>query len=107
MTGLIALAVDLQDGFSDDIVLVKINNEEIFRKEHVTSDLRIGLATRFTTNLGCGEVQVQVTIPTKNLTGKYKFIMNSKTHLGISITEPDSSTQKVSFLQSQEPFSYF
>jgi hypothetical protein len=101
------LVIDLQDGFKDDTVILRINNDEFFRKEHITTDLRISLATRFTTNINGGEVQVEVIIPTKDLIDNYKFIINSENYLGISIVESELPNKKIKFILSQKPFVYF
>jgi hypothetical protein len=101
------LVIDLQDGFKDDTVILRINNDEVFRKKHITTDLRISLATRFTTNINSGEVQVEVIIPTKDLIDNYKFIINSESYLGISIVESELPNKKIKFILSQEPFVYF
>ena len=101
------LVIDLQDGFKDDTVILRINNDEVFRKKHITTDLRISLATRVTTNINSGEVQVEVIIPTKDLIDNYKFIINSESYLGISIVESELPNKKIKFILSQEPFVYF
>jgi hypothetical protein len=100
------LVINLQEGFTDDMVVLRVNNKEVFRQEHITSNILIGLATVFTMQATSGEVHVDVIIPSKDLVDNYKFIIESKAYLGISIIEPKSSNRKIKFYLSREPFFY-
>jgi len=103
---MVLLHIDLKDGFQDDTVIIKVNNSEEFRKEHITTDLRIALATKFTTNVTSGEVELQAIIPSKDLADSYKFIASSETYIGISIMDPGLPNEKIQFSISDEPFAY-
>jgi hypothetical protein len=43
-TGMVSLVVDLQDGFAGDLVVVRLNDREVFRKEDVQTKLLLGYA---------------------------------------------------------------
>jgi hypothetical protein len=103
---MVLLHIDLKDGFQDDTVIIKVNNNEELKKEHITTDLRISLATKFTTNVASGEVILQVNIPSKNLADSYKFTANTETYIGISIMDPGLPNEKIQFSISDEPFAY-
>ena len=101
------LNIDLQDGFNDDTVILEINNKEVFKEEHITTDLRIALAKGFTTHVSSGEVTLKVNVTTKNLVDNYKFKINSETYIGVSIMEPESPNKKIEFSLSKERFEYY
>jgi hypothetical protein len=103
---MVVLHIDLKDGFQDDTAIIKVNNNEEFRKEHITTDLRISLATKFITNVTSGDVELQVIIPSKDLADSYKFIASSETYIGISIMDPGLPNEKIQFSISDEPFAY-
>jgi hypothetical protein len=103
---MVLLHIDLKDGFQDDTVIIKVNNNEELKKEHITTDLRISLATKFTTNVASGEVILQVNIPSKDLADSYKFTANAETYIGISIMDPGLPNEKIQFSISDEPFAY-
>jgi hypothetical protein len=105
---MVLLNIDLQDGFQDDTVIVKANNNEVFREEKVKTDLRISLAKQLKPpiNVTSGEVELQVTIPTKDLADSYKFIASSDIYIGISVVNPGLKNEKIQFSISDEPFPY-
>jgi hypothetical protein len=112
----ISLHIELQDGFEDDTVVIKVynNGNQIFDKTqaHVTTNLAISLARDSTgqysifqlTKIQSGEVEVKVNIPSKHLADGYKFIINSRTYLAISIAEREPPNKKIMFVKSNEPF---
>ena len=104
---MITLSIHLQDGFQNDTVILEINNKEVFKEEHITTDLRTALAKGFTTNVSSGKVTLNVNVTTKNLVDNYKFIIDSETYIGVSIMEPESPNKKINFSLSKEPFMYF
>lgn len=101
-----SLVTDIQEGFIDDTVSVKINGHEVFRKEHTTTSLLVGTAASFTTYLKEGPVEVSAGIPTRNLARSTRFTVASDTYLGISIVEPEIYGDNVRFIVSREPFGY-
>ena len=104
---MITLSIHLQDGFQDDTVILEINNKEVFKEEHITTDLRIALAKGFTTHVSSGEVTLKVNVTTKNLVDNYKFKINSETYIGVSIMEPESPNKKIEFSLLKERFEYY
>lgn len=103
---MVIINMHLQDGFKDDTVILEVNNKEVFKGEHITTDPRIALAKQFKTNVSNGEVEVKVNITTKDLMDNYIFMINSETYLGISIMKPESPNRKIRFVLSTDPFAY-
>jgi len=93
-----SLYVNLQDGFADDLVVVRVNGTEAFRKEGVRTSLLRGYADSFQTQIAGGPANVEVIVPSRNLS---KNITVRKPYLGISILEDD-----VDYIERGEPFGY-
>lgn len=104
---MISLQIDLQDGFKNDSVQVNVNNEEVFREEQITTDLRCLLAKQFKISVAGGVARIKVNIPMQNLVAYKSFMVDSETYLGISIEEPGTQNRKIKFRVLEEPFSYF
>lgn len=95
------LGIDLQEGFASDVAIVMINGKELFREEHLTTRLVIGLAKSFTVQVEEGMVDVKVLVPTKEIDGSVKLKVESDRYIGISIVDG-----KISFNVLREPFYY-
>ena len=91
-------------GFVDDTVNVTVGGNEVFRKEHITTTLQVGLAASFTVHLNNGPVEVIVSIPTKNLVGSFKFTVDSDSYLGISIINHEHYGDNI--IVARDPFGY-
>ena len=61
------LRIDLQAGFSNDTVKIRIDNHEVFQKEGVSTDYSIGRADSVEAEVKEGDLTVEVSLPKKNL----------------------------------------
>ena len=95
------LYLDLQEGFSDDIVIVMINGNEMIREKHLTTSLLTGFAKSFKVQVEAGSIDLDASIPSRGINGSIKLIAESKTYIGISILD-----EQISFIESREPFGY-
>ena len=96
------LVIDLQEGFSNDSVLITVNGKEVYRQENVTTDYSVGLAGSIETNTTEDAVWLEVTIPSKHI--------SNKTHINISSTPFVSAAlaeNGIVFKYSTERFVYF
>ena len=105
-SALAELQIDIQEGFEDDLVIVRVNGTEVFREEGVTTKLLLG-ATDFTSDnaprvqVPEGSVDVEVLVPSKNLSRTISVQASQKTYLGVSIQDG-----KIHFIELDKPFGY-
>lgn len=95
------LGIDLQDGFSDDSVVVEINGKEVLRIEHLQKSGPSGLAHAFTTQLETGMKTVRCRLTTRNLERVLNFQLSKNKYLGFSVVDGF-----ITHIFSDEPFGY-
>lgn len=96
------LHIALQEGFTNDTVIIRINGKEIFHKPGVKTRLQIGYADSIEINVQEGSVKVEITLPLRNLSESTVLQVLKPVYLGVSIT-PEN---KISCRSSYEPFGY-
>ncbi|MHC4617840.1 MAG: hypothetical protein ACYTEQ_08815 [Planctomycetota bacterium] len=97
-----SLAIDLQDGFSDDTVVIRVDGQEIFHKQGVNTDYALGRADSVEIQIPEGSVNVEVTVPSRRLSDTIVLEVSATVYLGVSI--PDD---EIHFRTSDEMFLYF
>lgn len=95
------LVVALQDGFASDLVVVRVNGQEVFRKEGVETKLLLGYADSFETQVPKGSVNVEVILPLRNLSETIVLEATKAVYVGISILG-----SRIGHRISHEPFGY-
>lgn len=97
-----SLRVDLQEGFADDEVTVKINGSESLHRTGVTTKRMLGLATSSEIEVpDDGPVTVKVEIPTRHLSKSLLLSVSDSRHLGVSIQNGE-----IKFIVSEKAFGY-
>jgi len=96
------LRVNLQEGFANDTVVVRVNGQEVFNKTSVKTRPQIGLANAFEVDVPEGSVDIQIALPLKNVSESFELQVSNPIHLGVSITHEGRITHQI----SQEPFGY-
>src|SRR5688572_2900185 len=81
------LHIDLQEGFEDENVVIKVAGKEAFRKTNVRTKLQIGLADSFETTIESGPVTVEIELPSKNLSKSIEVQGSNAVYLGVSVIE--------------------
>ena len=81
------LTIDLQDGFANDEVAVRVGGAEVFRKREVTTDLSASLAASCQTEAPDQAVEVEVAVPSRGLRGAVEIDASQTPYLGVSISE--------------------
>ena len=76
------MRVDFQDGFNKDHVELYVNGRKRIEAEGVTSRRQLGLALSTELEVPAGTVEVEIRIPTQNLS---KTLSVDTPNLGISI----------------------
>ena len=95
------LHVDLQEGFDNDSVLVRLNDKPIYENSDVTTDLRISRADAVEVPLGDGPLRLSVSLPDRDISGSIVVQGKSAVYVGVSVT-----SDLVEFTVSDEPFGY-
>ena len=95
------LNVDLQEGFSNDTVSIRVDGTEVFSKKNVTTKQMIGLAESFTVQVPNGPFNLQLDVPMRNLKKVITLKMDNVLYLGISIRGTD-----IEVIQSGKSFGY-
>ena len=95
------LHIDLQEGFEDETVVIKVAGKEAFRKTNVRTKLQIGLADSFETTIEDGPVTVEIELPSKHLSKSIEVQGSNAVYLGVSVIEG-----KIEHRISREQFGY-
>jgi len=93
--------IAFQEGFTDDTVVVRVNEGEVFRKDNVKTRTQIGYADSFEVTIEEGSVKVEVLLPLKNLSEIFVLQVSTAVYMGISIDDG-----RIVYRISQEPFGY-
>lgn len=62
-----SLTINLEEGFRDDTVVLKVNESEVLRRTGVSTDLSAGLAGSVEVQVPEGSIHLQISVPTKSL----------------------------------------
>jgi hypothetical protein len=81
------LHIALQEGFMGDDIVVRVQGEEVFRKEDVTTRPQIGYADSFDVEAEGEEVKVEVLLPLKKLSETIMVQVPPTEYVGVSIIE--------------------
>ena len=81
------LHIDLQEGFDRDAVQVRVNGQQVFDKDTISTRMQIGLADRIQTDVPAGTTNVEVVVPTKHTSTVIPIQIDSEIYLGVSIEE--------------------
>ena len=101
------LSVDFQDGFVNDSIIIRINENEVFRKNNVSTDLRIAMADNsFNTTVSNGQIKIDILVPSKNLKFSQNIEINSDAYLGVSIINSDTTNPEIKVKVEKQPFTY-
>ncbi len=78
------LSINLQDGFTNDTVVVRVNGQEVFNETSVKTRPQIGLAGAFEVEVPQGSVDIQIAVPLKNVSESLQLQVSNPVHLGVS-----------------------
>jgi len=97
--GILHLA--FQEGFEDDIVVVRIDGKEIYRKEHVTTRYQINYADSFELNVEEESVNVEILIPAKELSKKFSVKIANAVYVKVLVRKGE-----IKYYVSDKPLRY-
>ena len=95
------LDLNFQEGFNHDEVELRINGELRLRKEGVTTNLLLGLASSAEIEVPDGLITIDIKIPTKNLAKTISLETSGSEYLGVSI-----ENGSIEHIVSRKPFGY-
>lgn len=81
------LYIDLQEGFTDDAVVVRVNGQEVFRQEKVRTRLQLGLAESVEVTVAERSADIEVVVVSRNLSKAMKVQVSAETYVGVSIVD--------------------
>ena len=97
-----SLSIDLQDGFSDDTVVVRVEGIVVSRESGVTTRTSIGLARTLRLELDGTSVQLDIELPERQICESFKIDLAHPIFLGVSLTPNGKLTMRREF----RPFGY-
>jgi hypothetical protein len=97
-----SVVIDLQEGFMDDTVAIRVGDREIFHQENVSTDFLLGVAGSVEARVPQGPVTVEVSVPSRRLFDVIKLDASPNAHLGVALRE-----QQLQFRISDQSFTYF
>jgi len=92
----------LQEGFTGDEVILRIDGREVFHKSGVKTRLQIGLAATHEALVTPGAVTVELEFPARRLAQSVPLQVAEDTYLALSVEPNGTLRHKV----SREPFGY-
>lgn len=98
--GPVPLSIALQDGFTGEEVVVRVDDEEVERTEATTA-WEISLATSLEVEVSPGSHTIEVEIPLRGIQSEHRVELQGPMWVGISVDDP-----KVVWRDSFEPFGY-
>ena len=96
------LTIDLQNGFEDDTVLIKMNGAEVFQATSVSTRYQIGLARSVKLDAGEARSAIEIILPDRALSKSVELDTSSPVYLGVSLTPEREITHRT----SSGPFLY-
>ena len=96
------LHISLQDGFSNEAVVLSANGKEVFNKESVSTRQQIGVAAAVEFEVAEGSVDILVRLPLRNVSERLELNVRSTLWLGISLANDGRLTHRA----SAKPFNY-
>jgi hypothetical protein len=97
------LHIDFQEGFLDDTVVVRVNNEE-YQKQDIRTRLQIGYAGSLEVDVLESRVHAEVVLPSRGLSKSIPVVFDKSdtVYLGLSVTAEGEISERLSY----EPFRY-
>lgn len=84
---MVTISIDLQEGFEDDTLVLYVNNQEMYRKEAVTTRLILGIADSIQFEIPQGQMILEVVLPKRKLSWKQELSASEPVFIGIAIRE--------------------
>jgi hypothetical protein len=93
------LVIDLQEGFSNDTVVVRVDAAEVFRKSGVSTNLVISRADSVEAETAEGSVDVGIELPARGLSTSVRVDVAERTYLTVNVED-----EIVTRASNEEPY---
>ena len=94
--------IDLQDGFQEDTVVIRVNQHVVAQREQVTTDYSIGFAARVEVPISTDPAALEVSLPGKQLSEQIVLQRATDIHVGVSVLGG-----VIRYRLSEVPFEYY
>lgn len=81
----VPLSIDLQDGFSNDTVIVQVNGRVVYQKSGVSTNYALSLADSAQVEIPPGIVQLDISMPSRQMRMSAQLSMLAATNLWINV----------------------
>ena len=98
---MVSLMVDFQDGFFEDLVIVEIDDHEVFRRADLRTRVEVGLSGSIKLETASGESRLRVSLPDRNISAETLLDVERTPYLGVSL-DKDALVLK----PAQKPYRY-
>lgn len=98
---MVQLHIDLQEGFTGNSIIMKVNGDEVFNKKDVQTKLLLGYADTFEVKTPEGMVDIEIEVADRNLTRTITLQVSKTTYLGLSL-----QASHIEYIVSDKPFGY-
>ena len=95
------LVIDLQDGFKDDDVEIRVDGVLVSEIENVTTSLLTGIANSVETIALAGKITLTVNVLTRDASSSLELELFSDLFIGVSLT-----MEGIELIVSESPFGY-
>lgn len=96
------LHIALEEGFSGDAVLLRVDGRTVFDRQDVRTRTQIGLAAKCEVPLAVGEHTVEILLPQRQLSRAIPVSLDRDTFLALSVNDQSVEAPRI----STEPFFY-
>ncbi len=80
-----AVHIDLQDGFENDTVVLRLDGGEIYRRQDLTTQLLYGLADSIETRVEVGSVRLEIAVESRGLTLALPLDVSGDVFVGFAV----------------------
>ena len=95
------LNISLQEGFQNDLVIIRINGREVLQRDQVSTKLLLGYADSVAMEVPAGNLQVEIILPQRNLSATIPLQLRAATYLSVSI-----AAGQIDYFVSAVPFGF-
>ena len=81
------LEIQLTEMFRDDAVVVHIDDEEVYAKEDVKTNLSVGIADVIRASVPSGTVNVTIAMPKRRLSHRSQISVENTLYLRVSVSQ--------------------
>ena len=81
---MVAFTIDLRDGFENDLVIVSIDGDQVYRKTDVRTRYQISLADQIALDLPPGSRRIGISLPERDIDTTIDCDPQSTPYLGVS-----------------------